>query len=699
MLGNFERLGSRFLFMTFIAISGACATSAHADTDPYTWLEAVTHPKCNAWVAKQNSMTTAYLEKRSEYAPLLTDIKSILFSSDKVAFARNRQGFFYNFWQDATYKHGLIRRTTLSEYRKDSPKWDVLLDLDKLSADEKENWVYKGSKNFEGTSRTLLSLSRGGKDAVEVREYDLDARKFIEDGFNVPEAKTNVTPYDEDHVFVVTNLDANDVTNAGYARSIKFWKRGEPVSSAQTVFTIDKADAMTEVSVYRDENQKWVVFTRMMDFYHVEVSLYEGNGQKRLIPLPQTATLLDIDKGYIYAQLKEDLTVGNRTIPTNTVVRFAVTDTTLENAEIIFTAGNRQSIEGVSVTRAGIYIELLEKVRNRIVLVKPGQGAKELPLPNTGVLSFEPRNDRDPKSLPTVTYTDYLTPETQYLLHDEDGSFKLEPLKSARAQFDAKDLEVHQQFAKSADGTEVPYFIVHRKGIKLDGKNPTLLYGYGGFQISLTPAYSGSVGKAWLERGGVYVVANIRGGGEFGPSWHQAALKHNRQRAYDDFIAVAEHLISSKVSSPAHLGIMGGSNGGLLVGAVMVQRPELFNAVLCKVPLLDMVRFHLLLAGASWIGEYGDPENPADLSYILKYSPYQNVRADRKYPVPFFTTSTKDDRVHPGHARKFAARMAEQGHPFYFYENVNGGHAGSGNLEEKAHMSALEFTYLWDRLK
>ncbi|RZA08701.1 MAG: S9 family peptidase, partial [Proteobacteria bacterium] len=300
---------------------------------------------------------------------------------------------------------------------------------------------------------------------------------------------------------------------------------------------------------------------------------------------------------------------------------------------------------------------------------------------------------------PLITYTDYLTPKTQYLVHDEDESFRLEKLKAAPARFDASDFEVKQHFAKSADGTEVPYFVIQKKGLILDGANPTVLYGYGGFEVSMTPYYSGVIGKAWLERGGVYVVANIRGGGEFGPSWHQAALKHHRQRAYDDFIAVAEDLIQQRITSPRHLGIQGGSNGGLLVGAVMVQRPELFGAVLCQVPLLDMVRYTKLLAGSLWIGEYGDPTNAADLAYLLTYSPYQNLRADQRYPTPLFTTSTKDDRVHPGHARKFAARMAEQGHSFYFYENINGGHAGSANLEESAHMTALEYAYLWSRLK
>lgn len=702
MLGNFIR--RKLTPIVGFFASTVVATSAVAEADPYLWLEKVESKRSLDWVRKQNNSCSAFMQSQPTYAGLRSDIDKILFANDKVPFARNRRGFFYNFWQDANSKHGLIRRTTLDEYRTTNPKWDVILDLDKLSAAENENWVYKGSTNFEHpSSRVLLQLSRGGKDAVVIREFDTETRTFVEDGFNVPEAKSWLTPLDENQVFLATALDANDTTTAGYPKSIKLWKRGQPIESAQTVFSIERSDALASVNVFLDGKAKHAVFSREIDFYHIELSILESNGQNRKLPLPITSTLLDIDGGYIYSHLKEDLKLSGRTLPTNTVIRIPLEATDLENAEVIFTADPSQTIENISVTRAGVYVTILDNVRNKILLAKPSPAGvwstTTLPLPDTGVLTLEARNDRDPHSIPTVTYTDYLTPQTQYLLHDQDGSYRIEKLKAAPEQFDARNLEVKQHFSTSADGTKVPYFIIHQKGLKLNGKNPTMLYGYGGFQISLTPAYSGVIGKAWLERGGVYVVANIRGGGEFGPSWHKAALKHNRQRAYDDFISVAEHLIATKVTSPSHLGIAGGSNGGLLVGAVMVQRPDLFNAVLCKVPLLDMVRYPKLLAGALWIGEYGDPTIKADLDYILTYSPYQNLRADRKYPVPFFTTSTKDDRVHPGHARKFAARMAEMGHPFYFYENINGGHAGSGNLEEKAHMSALEYTYLWNQLK
>ncbi|MBK7844605.1 MAG: S9 family peptidase [Bdellovibrionales bacterium] len=694
-------VGLIFGIVTMLPFSAA---ATQVPPDPFYGLEDIEGEGSMAWVRGQNQKTTDVLEADPAYRSILADMRGILFASDRVPFSSFHKGYFWNFWQDEAHKHGVIRRTSLEEYKKESPSWDVILDLDKLSQAEGENWVYKGYERLtKNSQRLLITLSRGGKDASVVREFDLESRQFVADGFFVPEAKSSLVGLDENTVLIAGEFGKDSLTKSGYPRTVRLWHRGQSLDQAVIKFEVKESDIQADSSLIRDGNREHVLFHRITDFYKTELFIQGGDGSLRQIPKPLTSSFLGIKENYIFILLKEKLILEKRTIPVNSIVRFNLEATSLEGAETVFTAGPRQSIEDVQVRKNRVFVNVLDNIRGKILDIKLDQEGKwesrVLPFPSTGIISFDLKSDEEPADISTMTYTDHLTPTSQYLVKDEDDSFKLELIKKAPDRFDASKYEVVQYFARSSDRTEIPYFVLKPKDMAFDGSHPTIQYGYGGFETSLAPYYSASIGKIWLERGGVYVIANIRGGGEFGPEWHQAALRENRQVAFDDFIAVSRDLIDRKITSPEKLGIEGGSNGGLLVGATMVQRPELYRAALAQVPLLDMVKYSKLLAGASWMAEYGDPDDPKQCAYLLKYSPYHNLNPKTQYPQALFTTSTKDDRVHPGHARKMAARMLEQGHPVFYYENINGGHAGRANLEETAHVMALEYTYLWNRLR
>jgi prolyl oligopeptidase len=713
--------------------------------DPHLWLEDIEGDKVIDWVKSFNVVSTEELTSNPMYDDILRDIKNIVFAKDRIPYGSFEEGYFWNFWEDETYKHGLLRRCSLEEYKQNSPVWEVMLDLDRLSEEEKENWVYSERERFElHSSRGLLYLSRGGKDAVEVREFDFDTGKFVEDGFFVAEAKTRITPIDSDWLLIGSDFGSGTLTQSGYPRQVKLWHRGDDLTTSTLMFEGSESDVMTDASVILDGEVKHIVFVRMIGFFDSEfyylTTIPVGKSEKdtvlsayatltppletRKLPIPSTASLLGIKDNFVYIQLKEDHSTENlRSFVTNSILRFPLSADSLSSAEVVFVASFGQSIDSVSVWKNRLFISLLDNVRGKIIEVVravdlPLWTAHELPLPNTGMITLTLRHEEDLNDLSTFYFSDHLTPYSQLLLKFStavDGepvstSVTTELLKQSPPRFDATNFVVSQKFAVSSDGTKIPYFLLHSKSLEYSGTTPTILNGYGGFEVSMTPSYSGLTGKLWLTRGGAYAIANIRGGGEFGPQWHQAALKTKRQCAYNDFYAVAEDLIASGVTSPQHLGIEGGSNGGLLVAVAMTQRPELFKAVLCQVPLIDMIRFHLLLAGASWISEYGDPRIVDEREFLLKISPYHNInRAQSKgdeastnyvqYPKVFVNTSTKDDRVHPGHARKFVARLQELGHPLLYYENINGGHAGSANLDEYAFVQALEYVFMWKQLQ
>ena len=698
------------------AIDAPQATDAsHATEDPYLWLEDVQGDKALAWARERNSQSQARLEAVPIFKGNREKLLSVLDNRDQIPYVTRRGDFLYNFWRDAKNPRGLWRRTTLDEYRRTSPAWDVLLDLDALAKVEGENWVWGQSDCLGPTyNQCLISLSRGGADAKVVREFDVSTRTFVKDGFALPEAKSSVDWLDINTVFVATDFGPGTMTKSGYPRVIKAWTRGTALSTATTVFEGQQSDVAAYAQIDRTPGFERVVFARMIDFYNQERFLARGNGLTKdaltKLDLPTDTTLFS-RRDWAFIQLKSNYKIGNTTYASGSLLATRVNDFLLgqRSFDVLFepTATRSLARGGVSLTRDHVLLNILDNVAGRVEEVSLVQGKwarRTVNAPFPGTLSASGLFDRfakDAKDDPLanaylLNYADFLTPDSLYL--GQVGSDERQRLKTRPSFFNANGMRAEQIFAISKDGTLVPYFVVWPKDAKADGKNPTLLYGYGGFQVSMLPFYSGAYGTTWYEQGGVLVVANIRGGGEFGPAWHTSATKANKQRSYDDFAAVAEDLIKRKITSPEHLGIHGGSNGGLLVGAVMLQRPELFAAVVCSVPLLDMKRYHLLLAGNSWMAEYGNPDVPAEWDWIKAYSPYQNVKKGAKYPKVLFTTSTRDDRVHPAHARKMAARMIEQGHEVLYYENIEGGHGGAANNEQRANLLALENAFLWKTL-
>ena len=684
----------------------AGATPAHGETkrkpildDPYLWLEEVEGERALEWVHARNKECFDELEADERYGKFLSQAEKILNAKDRIPYGSIRGKYVYNFWQDAEHVRGIMRRTTPESYRLAKPEWETVLDIDALAKAEDENWVYKGTTwlapDYE---RCLIKLSRGGTDASVHREFDTLAKRLVEGGFALPEAKSGVTWLDRDTLLVGTDWGEGSLTESGYPRVAKRWKRGTPLAEATTIFEGRHEDIGIWPRVMDSGEETIALVDQSLTFFTGAFHVIGPDGKLTSLPLQESADLAGFYAGRLLFTLREAWEVDGQTHAQGALlaINAAVFQATgkLPSIETIYTPDERTSIEGVTVSRSGLYVTLLQNVKGRILRfsVNPQSGqwsSKPVPLPENGTVSISAAGPHSETIF--INYEDHVTPDR--LSEFDAGANKLSTLKSLAARFDAGDLEVHQHMAKSADGTAVPYFVIHRKGLKPDGSTPTILYGYGGFEISLKPSYSATIGKLWLERGGAYAVANIRGGGEFGPRWHKAALKTERQRAYDDFIAVGEDLAKRGITSPKHLGISGGSNGGLLVGAIFTQRPDLLNAVVCRVPLLDMIRYTKLLAGASWAAEYGDPEDPKMREAILRYSPYQNVFPDKKYPKVFIETSTKDDRVHPGHARKMVARMREQGHEVLYYENTEGGHAAGANLKQHARRYALEYVY------
>ncbi|MEO5565508.1 MAG: prolyl oligopeptidase family serine peptidase [Luteimonas sp.] len=677
--------------------------------DPYLWLEDVTGDKALAWARLQNARTDAELGSDPTFAKLKTEILAIMDSDAKIPGVDKIGDYYYNFWKDAHHERGLWRRTTLDEYRKPKPQWETVIDLDALNQAEGENWVWHGADCFKPEyRRCLVALSRGGADADVTREFDLDSKQWVKDGFFRPESKGGLGWIDNDTVYVYTDFgaDANGVssmTKSGYPRIVKQWKRGTPLDAATVVYA-GKPDDMY-IAGYHDNTPGFErdFISRTLAFYNDELYLRGKDGTLARIDAPNSANK-SIHRNWLTLQLRDPWTVGGSTYASGALLVIDCDDFMAGKRDftVLFQPTDTTSLESYTWTRSYLVLNVLDNVKNRLSTWKypslPGMEAGWVRggfsgAPTIGTLGVAAVDD-DSSDAVWLTATDYLTPTTLSLA--EIGKAP-EPLKSMPAFFDASRDVLEQHFATSADGTRIPFFIVHPKGLAHDGTAPTLLYGYGGFEISLTPAYSGIVGKGWLEQGGVYVVANIRGGGEYGPRWHQAALKQNRHKAYEDFAAVARELVAHGITSREHLGIMGGSNGGLLVGNMLTQYPELFGAVVVQVPLLDMKRYSHLLAGASWMAEYGDPDT-SDWDYIKTFSPYQLFDPARDYPPTFIWTTTRDDRVHPGHARKMAAKMLAADKDVRYYENTEGGHGAGATNAQQAHVWALTYQFLWKEL-
>ncbi len=695
--------------LVFLCISAlvlarlAAAQDGIPDTlgDRYRWLEEVHGERAMAWVRAENAKTMAVLKKDPRYAGIYRSALAMAQSTDRIPYASFLGGALYNVWQDSAHVRGLWRKTTLAGYRTRSPAWTTVLDLDSLARAENANWVWHGVIcAAPAERRCLLQLSDGGEDAVTIREFDLTTRTFVKDGFVLPKGKQQVAWAGTDTLLVARAWTAADVTTSGYPFIVKRIGRGQGLDQAVEIFRGAASDGgygVTPSTLVDGQGRRVSFVARPLTTFEAERYIVRAKDVARL-DVPLKAEIADFVGGQIIVELLEDWKHGTTTISGGSVAAFdagaAMRNPGALAPVTIFAPGPRESVAGVSATRDRLLVGLNHNVKGRVLAFARGANGKwasrPLSLPDnvtTNLLSADSKSDRA-----LVGVTGFLTP-TSIWLADAAAATAI-PIKTMAAKFDASLSEVEQFEATSKDGTRVPYFILHPKAMKADGQNPTLLYAYGGFNVSMTPRYDEEIGKLWLERGGVYVLANIRGGAEFGPSWHEAGLKTRRQVIYDDFAAVAEDLIARKVTSPRRLGIQGGSNGGLLMGVQMTQRPELWKAVDIQVPLLDMLNYERIEAGASWVGEYGSVANPDERAFLAHISPLHNLKPGVAYPTPLVWTTTKDDRVGPEHARKFAARMSDLGLPYLFFEVIEGGHGSGANIEQRAHTAALEFTYM-----
>jgi len=684
------------LLLVLLASSPALAETP--PEDPWLWLEDVEGEQALDWARERNEVSGALAE-----APGFTELKdrlrAVYDSSEKIPYVTKIGSSYYNLWRDADHPRGLWRRTSLESYRTDAPEWETVLDVDALGKTEEVGWVWGGADCLAPEyRRCLVELSRGGSDATVMREFDAVDKAFVEGGFDLPEAKLGASWVDIDTLYVGTDFGEGSLTDSGYARTSRLWKRGTDIAAAPTAYEGEASDVWAGVRYDDTPGFERAVAVRATTFYSSTVGLL---GPKGVLPIDKpddaNATLW---KEWLLLELRSDFSVGKETFPAGSLIAapLKLWMKGKKKPTPLFIPSDTTSLVRMATTKDHLVLNTLDTVKSRIEVLTPGKKAwARAPLagaPANGRVTVRAVDSRDSNAY-WMTTTDFVTPSTLWW-----GEIGAEPtaLKQLPSFFDATGLAVSQHMATSKDGTKIPYFQVAREGLAMDGSHPTLLYGYGGFEISLQPSYSATRGIGWLEAGGVYTVANIRGGGEFGPRWHQAALKDKRHRAYEDFAAVAADLVARGVTTPERLGAMGGSNGGLLIGNMYTLYPEHFGALVCKVPLLDMRRYSKLLAGASWMGEYGDPDVPEQWAYIQTFSPYHNLDLSRAHPPMLITTSTRDDRVHPGHARKMAAKLLEADKDVLYYENIEGGHGGSANNEQAAYGAALDYAFLWKTL-
>ncbi len=695
------------LLLAIAAADIASAQPARQDTtaDPYRWLEEMTGARAMAWVKTENAKTAAVLEKDPRYAANYQAALTMAQATDRIPYASFIGGQLYNFWQDAAHPRGVWRSTTLASYQTASPNWTTVLDLDALAKSEKANWVWKGADcDSPGQRRCLLYLSDGGEDAVTVREFDLGTRAFVMNGFVLPKGKQGVAWTGLDTLLISREWTSGELTSSGYPFIVKRLVRGKPLAQAVEIFrgaAKDGGYGVSPATLVDAAGHRVTLIVRPLTTFEFEHYIVRARDVARLA-MPAKSQPVELFDGQLVVQLSEAWKVGTTTVRSGALASVDAAQALRTPATLspvaVFEPGPRESVSGASGTGRALLVSINRNVQGKVlVYARSATGAwtsRPLPLPENvaaGVTAVDRRSDQF-----FVNVTGFLTPSSVWLASATTATART--VKSLAPRFDASRSVVAQYEATSSDGTKIPYFIVHPKDMKLDGSNPTILNAYGGFEVSMTPRYDANIGRLWLERGGVFVLANIRGGGEFGPAWHDAGLKTKRQIIYDDFAAVARDLINRKITSPRRLGIEGGSNGGLLMGVEMTQHPELFNAVDIAVPLLDMLRFEQIQAGASWVGEYGSVSVPAERAFLARISPQHNLKAGVKYPTPLIWTTTKDDRVGPQHARKFAAKMSDMKLPYLFYEVIEGGHGSGANAEQQAHTAALEFTYFMRQL-
>jgi len=679
------------------------ASGSQADGDPYLWLEELEGPRALEWVKAENARTLAVLEANPSFKQLLDEAVAIGSAEDRIPYPTLIDGMVYNFWQSPEHVRGIWRRTTLAEYAKAQPAWTTVLDIDTLAAAEGANWVWHGADcDSPSRRRCLVYLSDGGEDAATIREFDLATGRFVTGGFVLPRGKQNVEWAGEDTLLVAREWEPGDLTTSGYPYIVKSLARGAPLTGATEVFRGEPTDMSAGPFLLTDgQGRRALGVVRRPSFFESEQHLFTPSGLRQL-NMPRKSGTVGMVRGRILIRLSEPWTAAGAEFAAGSLVSVelaeAIADPGALKPTAVYVPGPRETLGGTATTRDRLVVTTYENVRGRAFVYVPstdgGWVQRPLNLPDNSSISIVAAADR--RSDAFLSVTGFLAPTT--LMHVNTDAVTWTVSKTTAPKFDAAGLMVEQLEATSKDGTAVPYFVVRRRDIPLDGSSPTILYAYGGFQVSLTPSYNPNNGKLWLERGGVYVVANIRGGGEFGPAWHDAGLKTKRQVIYDDFTAVAQDLIARQITSPRRLGIMGGSNGGLLMGVMFTQHPELFNAVDIQVPLLDMLRYEQIQAGASWVGEYGTVSIPEERAFLASISPYHNLKPGVHYPEPYIWTTTKDDRVGPQHARKFAARLDEMGIPYLFYEVIQGGHGAGTNIRERAYTNALEYSYFQMKL-
>jgi len=672
------------------------------DDDPFLWLENKDGARAMAWVREQNAKTLGVLQADPHYATFYADALAIAQSKDRIPMPAILDGNIYNLWQDATHVQGIWRRTSPRSYASAAPKWTTVLDLDALSKREHKHWVWEGATcEPQLEQRCILQLSNGGEDAQTLREFDLRTARFVPNGFALPREKQWVSWLDPNTLLISRAWKPGQLTTSGYPYVIKRLRRGEPLSSAVEVYRGKRTDVSVGSARYTDAaGDSVTILGRSPDFFSNIFYVMTSRGLEH-VDLPLKADIDGLVGGKLLVTLREPFDKHGVRFPEGSLialdVRAVETRPWDSHPALVYAPGPRETLDSVGVTKSAAILMTYRNVRGRALVYTPsahGWRHSVLPLPDNSSIDLATSDPRTDSFYAAVT--SFLHPTQLYVGDARSASIAL--VKALPPQFDGSNDIVEQHEATSKDGTKIPYFIVRPKNMMLDGTNPTVINAYGGFGISMTPFYSGIIGKLWIERGGVFVLANIRGGGEFGPAWHDAGLKTHRQRVYDDFYAVAQDLVSRKITTPRRLGIVGGSNGGLLMGVEFVQHPEMWNAVDIEVPLLDMLRYEKIQAGASWVGEYGSVSHPAVRAFWEKTSPYQNIKEDVTYPEPFIWSTTKDDRVGPQHARKFAAKLESMNKPVLYYEVIEGGHAAGANLKERARTSALEWTYFTMKL-
>ncbi len=677
-------------------------TQWESANDPFIWLEETRSERALQWVEGENAKTETALQSDPRFEQLKAEALAIFNADDRVPGVSFTHYGLINFWQDAKNPKGIVRRTTMESWRTATPEWETILDIDALAAAEGKEWVYGGMNCLppDGT-RCMVSLSDGGKDASVAREFDLETLSFVEGGFELAESQGGASWVDRDTLLVSRNFGPDTVTESFYPFTTRLWKRGTPIEDAQEIFRGDKTDVSAGAYLLRDGDA--TIHGRMGYrgiSFHERQYYFEKDGQWLQLDLPTKAGPYGIIDGQILFSTDVDWTRGGTTFPADSIVSADLeawkADPNGVPMTLVWAPGERQTKSGATSTKSSLYVSLLDNVRGKVLKFDFDDGAwssQQIALPDNSTVGIATSSDETDEIM--FTSTDFLAPGTWYYARD---GVTLEVVKESPSRFDASGMEIEQYEAVSKDGTKIPYFIVKPRGMVMDGTTATLLTGYGGFQVPRLPGYLGSTGKLWLERGGAYVLGNMRGGGEFGPEWHQTAIRENKQRTWDDFIAIGDDLVKRGFTGPEHLGIQGGSQGGLLVGTAFTQRPDLFNAAIVQIPLFDMLRYHLIGRGASWIGEYGDPRIPEQKAWIDGYSPYQKLTADRTFPRIMYVTSTADDRTHPSHGRKAAARMAANGQPYLYFEETKGGHSGGVDNEQRAKLQAMQWVYLMQQL-